>query len=178
MNEIPGTIKIMLRAFTMLVVLAGSTSCTEKTKEKKVAIEKEGAVVVVNFDDKEKLSEFLALNLDDTHPNLLNPDISKTDHDAVLKSWEDLHQRIGSHLAENNFTWGIEDSSITIVQKIYFKPNGAIETYFFNVLNKDVTLEKKEQFAVLIADFAGKNRLGIQQEGSFAQCGKTRYQNE
>ena len=178
MNEIPVNLKIMLRAFTMLVVLAGITSCTEKTKQKKEAIENEDAVVVVNFDDKQGLSEFLALNLDDTHPNLLNPDISKTDHDAVLKSWGDLHQRIGSHLAENNFTWGTEDSSITIVQKIYFKPNGAIETYFFNVLNQNVTPEKKEQFAVLIADFAAKNQLDFQQEGRFAQCGKTRYQNE
>jgi hypothetical protein len=168
--------KRLFRTLIILTVITGIYSCAEK--EKKEATEKEQAVVVINFDDKQKLSEFLSLNLDDTHPNMLDPENSKADHSAVMSSWADLHQRIGKHLAEHNFTWGTEDSSITILQKIYFKPNGEIETYFFNVLDKGVPTEKKEQFAELIRDFAANNRIDFQRDHSFAQCGKTRYSND
>ena len=116
--------------------------------------------------------------MDENHPNLLNPEISKSDLNAVMKSWTDLHQRIGAYLFENEFNWDIEDSSTTIVQKIYFNSDGEIENYFFHVLNENVTKEKKELFADLILNFAKKNKIEFESVGKFAQCGKTKYLNE
>ena len=116
--------------------------------------------------------------MDETHSNLLNSQISKSEYNSVLKSWTDLHKRIGKFLLENKFDWGINDSTITIVRKIYFKPNGEIENYFFNVLNKNKTKEKRERISNLIADFAKNNSIEYQRNEKFAQCGKTKYLNE
>ena len=95
-----------------------------------------------------------------------------------MKSWTDLHQSIGKYLSENEFKWEVKDSSITIVQKIYFNTNGEIENYFFNVLNKNVTKEKQEQFANLISSFAKGNKIQFKKDEKFAQCGKTKYLNK
>lgn len=170
--------KRLLVVLTLLILITGVSSCAEKAEKKTAATEEKDAVFIVNFDDKEAFGEFRALNLDDTHPNLLIPENSEADHAAVLKSWSDLHQHIGTHLAENDFSWGVEDSSITMLQKIYFKPNGEIKTYFFRIFNENVSEETKAEFAVLLRDFAEDNRIEVQREGDFAQCGKTRYLNK
>ena len=167
--------KNLLRSSVLLLYVMAISSCAEKAEKKTEASGEEDAVFIVNFEDKPAFEEYLALNLDDTHPNLLIPENSEADHAAVLKSWSDLHQRIGSYLAENNFSWGVEDSSITMLQKIYFEPNGEIKTYFFRIFNENVSEETKAEFASLLRDFAVDNRIEIQRDGNFAQCGKTRY---
>ncbi|MBO3099952.1 hypothetical protein [Gelidibacter pelagius] len=165
------------RVLLMLILFLGAISCKETTDNKIKTIVKETNFTVFNFDNKQELAAYNKLNLDHTHPNLLNPKISTTDYEIVIKSWTDLHQRIGNHLSKNAFHWEVKDSSIVIVHKIYFKPNGNIESYFFNILNDDITKEKKEQFALLISDFAKHNRIEFKSEESFAQCGKTKYVN-
>lgn len=170
--------KTTLTWITLFCLIFGITGCREKAKTNPETVENPKTIVVFNFDDKEELAEYMSLNLDETHPNLLNPQISKSDYRSVIESWTGLHQRIGTFLAENNFTWGTRDDTIRIVQKIYFEPNGRIKTYFFNVANKNVTKEKKEQFANLIAAFAKTNRIDYQMDQSFAQCGKTEYVNK
>lgn len=162
-------------AFCMLI---GIFSCKQKTETITEVIETNKAIKVFNFDDKEERSAYLSLNLDDSHPNLLNPQISKSELNAVVESWSDLHQQIGSFLSQNNFTWGVEDKSISILQKIYFQPNGEMKYYFFKVLTENVSEEKKAQFAELISEFARTHRIDYQLEQSFAQCGKTEYLNQ
>ncbi len=167
-------LKTISKVLFIIMIITGISSCKEKTETANNGKE----IGVFNFDDKQELSEYDKLNLDETHPNLLNPQISKSDYDSVMKSWTDLHQRIRQYLSENEFNWGVEDSSITIVQKIYFNSSGEIENYFFNVLNKNVTKEKKERFANLISAFAKDNRIEFKKEGKFAQCGKIKYLNK
>ncbi|MEH6535647.1 MAG: hypothetical protein V7719_04595 [Psychroserpens sp.] len=172
--------KTIIKPLFIILVTLGITSCNEKT-ESKVEIVKNANLIpigIFNFDNKQQLAQYNKLNLDKTHPNLVNPKISKSDYNSVMKSWTDLHQRIGTYLSENRFNWETEDNSINIIHKIYFKPNGEIENYFFNVLTKNVTKEKKERFANLISDFAMDNRIDYKKEGNFAQCGKTKYLNK
>ncbi|WAC01726.1 hypothetical protein N7U66_17775 [Lacinutrix neustonica] len=133
---------------------------------------------VFNYDNKQELSQYNTLHLDATHPNLLNPKISTSDYNLVVKSWSNLHQRIGDFLSKNNFDWEVEDHSIAIVHKIYFSAEGKIKNYFFKVLTENVSEEKKEQFASLILKFSKDNPINFKKEGPFAQCGKTKYLTE
>ena len=168
------TIQIWSVAFS---IIAGISSCKDKAASTMAIVENNEVIRVFNFQDKEESSEYKSLNLDESHPNLLDPQIS-SDHDAVIKSWTDLHQRIGAFLSDNDFTWGVEDKTINILQKIYFEPNGKMKYYAFRVFNGNVMKEKQEQFADLIAEFAKTNRIDFQLDKSFAQCGKTKYMNE
>ena len=161
--------KNMYRILLLLLSLFILIGCSQSTPADTAS--------VYNFHDKEQLEAYTALNLDDTHPNLLNPQVSQDEISKVIGTWSDLHQRVGKHLAEHNFSWGVEDSSIAIVQKIYFKPDGEVTHYFFNVLNKSVSKKKKEEFSNLLKSFASENKINITREEQFAQCGKTRYMN-
>jgi hypothetical protein len=184
-------IKTILKTLFIICFISGIISCKDKTEDKLEIVEKEKTerktdtiekekskiITVYNFDNQQELSAYNKLNLDATHPNLLNPNMSNSDYDMVMKSWTDLHQRIGAYLSENKFNWEVKDKSISIVHKIYFKSNGEIENYFFNILNENVTKEKKEQFAKLISTFAKANQIEFKKDEKFAQCGKTKYMN-
>ncbi|OBX25369.1 hypothetical protein LX77_01457 [Gelidibacter algens] len=180
--------KTILSTIFIVSIIFGNSGCKEKNENKAkladgekietVDNEKIEIISVFNYDNPKELSEYNALNLDATHPNLLNPQISSSDYDSVIKSWTELHQRIGAYLSENGFNWEVEDKTISIVHKIYFKSNGEIENYFFKVLNENVTKEKKKQFANLISEFPKDIRIEFENDGSFAQCGKTKYIND
>ena len=169
-------LKNALKSMLIILIIIGTYSCKEKNKTQSNEIEKKAKVF--NFDNKTELSQFNKLNLDETHPNLLNPQISKTDYNSVVDSWKDLHQNIGKYLSDKKFTWNVKDSTITIIQKFYFNKDGKIENYFFRIKNKDVSKEKKEQFANLISDFTKSNKIGFIKDKSFAQCGKAKYLNK
>lgn len=168
-------LKTILKVFFILTIITGISSCKKKIENQSDVIENKKEIRVFNFDNKQQLSDYNKLNLDQTHPNLLNPQIARSDYNSVRKSWTDLHQSIAEYLAKNEFNWGVEDTSIVIVQKIYFNANGEIKDYFFNVLNENVTKEKKEQFANLITAFAKSNKIELNRDKQFAQCGKTKY---
>ncbi len=170
------SIKNLIR-LSLLITLVSLNSCKINTESKSETTEEIAQVKVYDFNNKQELAEYEALNLDKSHPNLLNPQISKADYDTVIASWTNLHQEIGTYLSENDFSWEVEDSTISIVQKIYFKPNGHIKHYFFRVLNENVPGEKKERYADLIKEFAKTHRIDYQLDQSFAQCGKTKYMN-
>jgi len=165
-------------SISLLLATGLVSSCNQNSDKRTPSIDTVPGISVYNFSNKLELATYNKLNLDESHPNLLNPQISKTDHNAIIDSWTDLHQKIGSYLSQNDFSWEVEDSTISIVQKIYFKPNGAIKHYFFNVLNKSITEEKKVQFSNLIIEFAKRNQIAIKRDKPFAQCGKTKYLNK
>ncbi|WP_224484728.1 hypothetical protein [Robertkochia aurantiaca] len=165
-----------LSPFVLIILILITISCRENREQKKNS-ESVETVKVVNFDNKKELAAYTQMNLDSTHPNLLNPQISRSEYDTVVQSWKGLHHDLEQYLSQNDFNWGVKDSTITIVQKIYFNPEGKINTYFFRVINNEVTEEKKEELAHLIASFAQNHSIGIKREEPFAQCGKTRYLN-
>lgn len=135
----------------------------------------EDLIGVYNFNEKEKWSHFIELNLDETHPNLLDPRNSKSDNALVMRSWRDLHKRIVKYLRDHNFSWDIEENTIKIFQKIYFSPDGKIENYAFKVITPNVPVEKTNQYSMLMEGFIKENGIDFQRSGHFAQCGKTQY---
>lgn len=169
--------KSTLNVFMIAFIVFGTVSCGKKEENIVSKVVQTDRISTYNFDDKKQLFEFKGLKLDEDHPNLLNPQISKTNISLVKEAWIDLHQKIGESMDEKDFQWQVADSSITIVHKFYFNPEGKIEHYFFNVLNENVSMEKKEQFAKLVAGFAVNNRIIYQSDTKFAQCGKTKYIN-
>lgn len=161
-----------------IIIIASLISCQQNSKEKAIGnSEKLVEPSIYNFSRVGDLEKFNALKLDDSYPNLLNPNISKDDYEKVSQSWIDLNQRIGAYLSDNDFTWGISDSTISIVQKFYFEPDGTINSYFFNIRNESVTYEKKELYGEMILKFASENKIDYSMNDIFAQCGKTRYIN-
>lgn len=147
-------------------------------QKEKVALKSDAhkeMVTIYNFHNTEDLEKFRNLKLDDSYDNLLNPQIDN--FEEVLNSWTEFHQRIGQFLADNNFAWGVDDENILMMQKIYFSANGEIEHYFFNVVNKNVSAEKKEEFSKLLEVFSKDNKINLQRLEGFAQCGKTKYRN-
>jgi len=172
--------KINLKVIFIVFLIIGINGCQGKKVDNSQINQnlETSKITVFNFDNEKELADYNKLNLDENYPNLLNAKISKTDYNEVMKSWTDLHQRIGTYLSENEFDWEVEENSITIVQKIYFNADGKIENYFFNVLNENVTEDKKEEFADLILNFAINNKIGFGSERKFAQCGKTKYLNK
>lgn len=132
-------------------------------------------VNVYNFDDKEALKRYESLQLDESHPNLLDPRFSKESHEEVIENWTQLHRELAGFLSDKEFSWGTEEENVAIVHKIYFAPSGEITAYFFNVLNSDISESKTAEFAELVSEFVDTAAIALTRESTFAQCGKTRY---
>ena len=130
---------------------------------------------IYDFDNNDLRAEYTKLGLDSTHANLLNPRISQTDFDQIMKTWTDLHENIVEHLDRNGFTWQTKERNIEIPHKFYFEPNGKIKSYFFRVYNEDATPAKRREYARLISGFAKSQRIEFKSTTQFAQCGKTKY---
>ncbi len=175
----------------LLVLIAFLISCKGKTEKKNNSIEStvetfdqeykiestkiESIIETFDYENKEELNKYSELNLDATHPNLLNPKISEKDYDMVMKSWTDLHQNIGKYLDKNDFEWEIDEPEISVFHKFYFEPNGKIKSYFYRVWNKNVTSNKRKEYAKLISEFAKTHQIDFKKDHQFAQCGKTKY---
>ncbi|MGB0346143.1 MAG: hypothetical protein ACPGGA_01585 [Balneolaceae bacterium] len=133
-----------------------------------------GPVQIFDFAVAEELQAYDNLNLDATHANLLDPSASEQDINEVLASWSDFHQRIGQHLADNEFSWNIEADDIQVIHKVYFDPSGQVTNYFFRVISSQVSEETRNEYARLISDFIETERIDYTMSTQFAQCGKTR----
>lgn len=170
------TITSLISSLLLLFVLGSCHQQSEKRLLNKDT-QSQKKVTIFNFDNKQDVASYKELQLDSTHPNLLNPQISKDDYLTVRESWAGLHQNIGSYLSKKDFSWDVEDSVITIVQKFYFYPDGGIKSYFFNIRNESVTTQKKKEFGDLIANFSKEHTIDLSRNHDFAQCGKTKYFN-
>ena len=132
-------------------------------------------VKIYNFHNSEEMDEFRRLNLDESHENLLNPNVSKDSINQVIESWTALHQAIGKHLKSTDFNWQIEVENISIVHRIYFHNDGKIKTHFFRVLTPELPKEVTQAFSDQLQVFDKSYQLNITRENDFAQCGKVRY---
>jgi hypothetical protein len=135
------------------------------------------AIPVYNMSDEEQLATYGKLDLDATHPNLLSPQLSEDRFEEVLEAWKGIHQQIGNHLKEQEFQWGSEAESISILHKIYFQADGQISHYGFRIMNPDVSDQAQQEFGRLLATFLPQQTIEIERASTFAQCGKTRYPN-
>lgn len=130
-------------------------------------------VLVVNLKEESSVEKenFLQLNLDGSHPNLLNPSISKDSLEVVYNSWMKLHTDLNDFLKQRKFEWGIDKQNIKLFNKIYFNENGCIKAYAFRIYDS-ISKEKENEYKKLIKDFTRKVKISIRREESFAQCGK------
>lgn len=133
---------------------------------------------VVGFHDKIAFNDFKKLLLDETHKNLLNPNVSnKEEYPTIINSWKNFHGKVNAILKDNRFTWNVPDSTITVVNKIYFNANGEVNHFFVNIRNKNIDKETKDLYVQLLTDNLKELSIDLKREEQFAQCGKVKYQN-
>jgi len=133
---------------------------------------------VINFDNKTEFNDYRKLNLDSLYPNLLDPSKStETEFKAVIKSWSEFHQKVSSFMKDEDFTWSVEDSTISIVNKIYFNKTGSIDYYVFRIINPSISISKKLEFETVLQKFSKSIRMNLTRDSKYAQCGKTKYIN-
>ncbi|MUP44637.1 hypothetical protein E0K83_02625 [Gramella sp. BOM4] len=135
-------------------------------------------IKVYDFDSDPEVVKSIGPKLDESHPNLMNPQISKTEYESVTGSWSSLHQEIAKFLTAKDFEWETEAEQILIVHKFYFDPDGTIHTYVFNLLNEDIDKQQRQAYSSLVSEFAKNYNIGLTRDKQFAQCGKTRQMNQ
>lgn len=157
----------------MFLILAFSflfLGCKHELKEK--------VVLVFNlneYSEKEK-SVFLEMNLDENHPNLLDPNINVETFKEVTNSWKKLHSDLYQFLKKNNFDWDSNSKNIKVFNKIYFTSEGKIKVYAFRILS-DISKEKTIEYEALIKEFTKNIKINIKRDFNFAQCGKASFPN-
>lgn len=156
----------MKNFFTLVVLLICFVSCVNEHNNR-----------VYNLDDKEQSEKAKQLKLDDAYANLLNPQVSKDEFKAVYGSWSDFHKEIGEYIKQENFNWGVADSTITLVNKIYFDKEGKVEHFLFKVWNEKVSNDKKAEYQLLLNKFIENSGVNLKRDKQFAQCGKVKYIN-
>ncbi|MCP9198775.1 hypothetical protein MKO06_02575 [Gramella sp. GC03-9] len=159
----------MQNLVTILLISLLSISANSQNKD---------AIKVYDFDSEPEILKSKAPQLDNAHPNLLNPQISKTEYETVMESWTKLHQEMASFLKAKDFEWETEDEQILIVHKFYFDADGNIHTYVFNLLNEDIDEQQRQTYSNLVSEFAETYSIGLKRDKQFAQCGKTRQMNQ
>lgn len=133
---------------------------------------------IVNFDNQVDINMIRKLNLDSLYPNLLDPsNSSEAEYKIVIKSWGNFHQKVTKFMKEEDFTWSVEDSTISIVNKVYFNKNGTIDYFVFKVMNPSISDSKKREFESVLQKFSGSITMDLTRDSKYAQCGKTRYIN-
>jgi hypothetical protein len=162
-------------AFWILLII-GIVSCKQKPTEK--ATESIIETKVVNADDKIAFTEYRELNLDSSYTNLLDPrNVTESEYKDVKASWSEFHKKVSKFIKEENFKWEVPDSTISIVNRIYFDKNGTIDYYAFKILNPSIPAEKRIEFEKILKKFSKEIKLELKRNEQYAQCGKTKYLN-
>lgn len=134
--------------------------------------------MVVGVHDIIQFERFKKKGLDTQFDNLLNPKFStKEVYAEVVNSWRGFHTNVQKVLKEYKFDWKVDDTAITIVNKIYFNKNGTIKYYLVNIKNDAISNETKDQFVKLLEENLSKLSIGLQRDQQFSQCGKIKYKN-
>jgi len=162
--------RILVLGFAMLLAFV---SCKSEGKETN---EQQPEVMVFNLADDAAKKEFGALKLDETHSNMLDPNIAKESHEEALKSWSDIHYGLNDFLKKEKFDWGIKSERIKIFNKIYFQKDGQMKYYVYGIY-ADVSPERKVAFGKLAQQFFAKEKISLTRDADFAQCGKASLLN-
>lgn len=89
-------------------------------------------------------------------------------------AWKTMLQDLATYLDENEFYWG---GQMWCFNRVYFSPNGKVDTYLFKFKEDTVDEEKQKAFAALLSDFTSDYTLKIDSaaKSQFAQCGPVTY---
>ena len=97
---------------------------------------------------------------------------------AMSEAYIKLLQDLGKFLTENNFKW---ENPVSCFNRIYFSPDGSIDYFLYNFLNKNVktgealSQEKQIAFNHLLNLFIKDYKISLTAKERFAQCSPTRY---
>ena len=86
-----------------------------------------------------------------------------------------MNQNIGQYLVENNFNWDTEATNVKVWHKFYFDKDGNITSYYFNVLDENISQETREAYRDAVSTIIGEQSVNIQKDSAFAQCGSMRF---
>ena len=134
-------------------------------------------IVIYDGAIPEQIKLYGSLELDKTHPNLIDPRNSQEDNEAVTKSWLNLNQGLGKFLADNNFEWHTTSEKIQIWHKFYFHKNGQLKYYYFKVYDNQIDKNNRDKYRQLVTEFAKSYQLPLQRDSQFAQCGRGVFLN-
>jgi len=124
--------------------------------------------------DSKYMEEIQSLN--ESCPDLMNPQYLLKDREAILESWTALNQNIGQQLVDEGFKWDSSPSGkVKIYHRFYFHKDGSIHRYYFNILDTTVSKEKRVAYATQVGSILKNYDLGIQRDSAFAQCGKMAF---
>ncbi|MGB1218023.1 MAG: hypothetical protein ACPG5P_09110 [Saprospiraceae bacterium] len=131
------------------------------------------------MNDEIQLLKLKELSLDNKYTNLLNPkNTSDDEYEDVLESWTSFHQEMKEMMDVSGFDWGVPDSMIHLVNRIYFDKEGKMEYYSYRILNPSISAKKNREFGELISSIGSQININLQRGDKFAQCGKVVYSNE
>ena len=168
--------KLIIAILLLNTIVLGTISCNEKPTESKVVIS--NTHKVVNFDNSTEFKAFRELNLDSTYMNLLDPkNTTELEYKAVIQSWSEFHQKVSKFIKQENFHWEVPDSTISIVNRIYFNKNGTVDYYGFKILNQSIPAEKRKEYENVLQKFSESIKLDLPRDKKYAQCGKIKYMN-
>lgn len=159
-----------------ILLIIGLISCKQKSTEKETEIIKEPKIVSGN--NEMAYNEIKKLNLDSTYTNLLDPrNVSESEYKIVAESWSEFHKKVPQFIKEENFKWEVSDSTITILNRIYFDKSGTIDYYTFKIRNTSVSAEKRAEYEKVLQKFSKEVKLDLKRTEKYAQCGKIKYLN-
>ena len=163
----------MKNKLLILLVLLIYVGCSQNEKRNDYKI------LVFNLIEKNERikADFLKMNLDANHPNLLSPNISKNDLAMVYKSWTKLHSELNDFLNEKGFSWGVSSEKIKLFNKIYFNKNGKVKVYAFRIFDP-ISDETVIEYKKLVKLFFKDTKISINKKADFAQCGKISLPNK
>lgn len=153
---------------TLLVIIALALS-TVTAKAQHVA---------ATFQDAEKKG-YSMQNLDKMYPSALSSDSTKAvfkgaEQTSFINAYKGMLFDLAAYLNKNGFSWG---KPTRIFNRIYFKPNGAIDYYLVNLVGTGIDDAKGAQFVKLLGDFTQFYKIKITGETRFAQCSPVLYQD-
>lgn len=158
----------------LILLIIGFISCKQTSKETVIIIEPK----VVSGNDKTAYNALKIMNLDSTYTNLLDPkNVTEDEYQIVSKSWSEFHKELSQFIKNENFKWEVPDSTITIMNRIYFDKNGTIDYYTFKIKNSSVTDEKIVEYEKVLQKFSRDVKLDLKRTENYAQCGKIKYTN-
>ena len=159
-----------LKSSLWILLIIGLISCKQKTTEKEPK--------VVSGTNEIAYNEIKKMNLDSTYTNLLNPrNVSESEYKIVAESWSEFHKNVSKFIEQEKFEWEVPDSTITILNRIYFDKNGNIDYYTFKIKNPSVSPEKIAEYEKALQKFSKEVKLDLKRNEKYAQCGKIKYIN-
>jgi hypothetical protein len=168
------TLKFML----IFSIIIGINSCKEKNENKTQSNQVEKEPKIVNGINEIAYNKIKKMNLDSTYTDLLDRrNVSESEYKIVVESWYEFHKKVSQFIKKENFKWEVPDSTITILNRIYFDKSGTIDYYLFRIRNASVSAEKQTEYQKVLQKFSEEVTLNLKRVEKYAQCGKIKYLN-